>query len=108
MTLDREGRVRSKLVVEKQETLDLLQRDQRNLERAFAATGLKAEEGSLEFSLRDDRGTPSGGSEREARGDGRGGNGRSQGQANAAPVDSPAVNLYARLAAARGGVDIRI
>ncbi len=45
--------MKSKLVVEKQETLDLLQRDQRNLERALSQAGVQTSENSLEFSLKD-------------------------------------------------------
>lgn len=104
MTLDREGRVKSRLVVEKQETLDLLQRDQRNLERTLAQAGLETTEGSIEFSLKDQ-----GGNDRQ-------GNGDRPARTWQAAVEDPdatatlAANAatYSRLAAARGGIDIRI
>jgi flagellar hook-length control protein FliK len=104
MTLDREGRVKSRVVVEKQETLDLLQRDQRNLERTLTQAGLETSEGGIEFSLRDQGG------------DGRQGEGDRPVRTWQATVEDPdatatlAANAatYSRLAAARGGIDIRI
>ncbi|MBL8571508.1 MAG: flagellar hook-length control protein FliK [Phreatobacter sp.] len=104
MTLDREGRVKSRMVVEKQETLDLLQRDQRNLERTLAQAGLETTEGSIEFSLKDQ-----GGNDRQGQGD-------RPARTWQAAVEDPdatatlAANAatYSRLAAARGGIDIRI
>lgn len=104
MTLDREGRVKSRLVVEKQETLDLLQRDQRNLERTLAQAGLETTEGSIEFSLKDQ-----GGNDRQGDGD-------RPARTWQTAVEDPeatatlAANAatYSRLAAARGGIDIRI
>jgi flagellar hook-length control protein FliK len=104
MTLDREGRVKSRLVVEKQETLDLLQRDQRNLERTLAQAGLETSEGGIEFSLKDQGG------------DGRQGDSDRPARTWQATVEDPdatatlAANTatYSRLAAARGGIDIRI
>jgi flagellar hook-length control protein FliK len=102
MTLDREGRVKSKMVVEKQETLELLQRDQRNLERTLAQAGIETSEGGIEFSLKDQ-----GADSRQ---------GDRQGRTWQAVVEDPdatatlAANAatYSRLAAARGGIDIRI
>ncbi len=104
MTLDREGRVKSKMVVEKQETLELLQRDQRNLERTLAQAGVETTDGGIEFSLKDQ-----GADSRQSDGD-------RQGRTWQAAVEDPdasatmAVNAatYSRLAAARGGIDIRI
>lgn len=109
MTLDREGRVKSKIVVEKQETLELLQRDQRNLERALGSAGLNTTEGSVEFSLRDQSSqgfARDQGSEGRASGSSASGGGGSDAE-QASSIQSNAV-IYARLAAARGGVDIRI
>ena len=48
-----DGRVNAHLTVERNEALDLLQRDARHLERALGDAGLKAGNGSLSFSLRD-------------------------------------------------------
>ncbi|ODT51493.1 MAG: hypothetical protein ABS59_09930 [Methylobacterium sp. SCN 67-24] len=48
-----DGSVSAKLTVDRVETLQLLQRDARTLERAFEQAGLKASEGGVEMSLRD-------------------------------------------------------
>jgi flagellar hook-length control protein FliK len=47
------GQVQAKLVVERVETLQLLQRDAKTLERAFDQAGLKTNPDGLQFSLRD-------------------------------------------------------
>jgi len=52
MEIDNSGNVTARLTVEKAETLDLMQRDQRTLERALAQAGLDGAKTSLEFSLR--------------------------------------------------------
>ncbi len=54
--IDKNGAVHSRLIVEKTETLELLKSDQRALERALADAGFKTDQGSLSFSMRDDRG----------------------------------------------------
>ena len=51
LDMDQAGQVNAKLTVERSETLDLLQRDQRALERALAQAGLDASKTNLEFSL---------------------------------------------------------
>ncbi len=48
------GTVTTRLVVERAETLDLLQRDARFLERALSDNGLKLDEGGLRMSLKGD------------------------------------------------------
>jgi flagellar hook-length control protein FliK len=58
--VDTDGRVTSRLMVEKTETLDLLKADQRALERALNEAGFKSEQNSLSFSLKDDRGSGGG------------------------------------------------
>ncbi|HEY8382401.1 MAG TPA: flagellar hook-length control protein FliK [Microvirga sp.] len=52
------GEVKAQMVVDRVETLHLLQRDARTLERAFEQAGLRPSEGGVDLSLRD----PSGGS----------------------------------------------
>jgi len=49
----RDGRMSANLTVERAETLDLLQRDARALERALANSGLNTDKNSLNFSLKD-------------------------------------------------------
>jgi flagellar hook-length control protein FliK len=51
MEMDNSGNVVARLAVERSETLDLLQRDQRALERALTDAGLDANKTELEFSL---------------------------------------------------------
>lgn len=54
--MEMEGKnVTARLVVERAETLDLLQRDARALERALQQAGLNAERANLQFSLRQDQ-----------------------------------------------------
>ncbi len=52
MDIDSGGNVNARLTVERSETLDLLQRDQRALERALAQAGLEGAKTNLEFSLK--------------------------------------------------------
>jgi len=47
------GEVSAKLIVDRVETLHMLQRDARTLERAFEQAGLKPSEGGIDMSLRD-------------------------------------------------------
>jgi len=51
MEVSSEGNLRAMIRADSRETLDLLQRDVRSLERALADTGLKTDSGSLNFSL---------------------------------------------------------
>lgn len=78
-----DGRMRAHMVVEKAETLDLLQRDQRQLERGLQQGGGKGFDGELSFSLKDQG--QSGSGERQ-------GNGRAPQQGEAGPGDSAAAN----------------
>ncbi|MBF0678867.1 MAG: flagellar hook-length control protein FliK [Devosia sp.] len=52
LDIDANGQVNARLTVEKAETLDLMQRDQRALERALQQAGLDASKTNLEFSLK--------------------------------------------------------
>jgi hypothetical protein len=66
--LDIDGdRVEARLVVDRAETLALLQRDARTLERAFEQAGLKPSDGGIDLSLRDPHGDARG----QRRGDDR-------------------------------------
>ena len=53
LDVTREGQVTTHLIVERVETLDLLQRDARALERALQNAGLDTSEDGLKFSLKD-------------------------------------------------------
>ncbi len=50
-----DGRVSATVSADRQDTLDLLQRDHRALERALQQAGLKTDSDSLDFNLRGDR-----------------------------------------------------
>ena len=52
LDIDKSGQVTARLTVEKSETLDLMQRDQRGLEKALQQAGLDSSKTSLEFSLK--------------------------------------------------------
>ena len=52
LDLDKSGAVNARLTVDRPETLDLLQRDARALERALGQNGLDQSKTNLEFSLR--------------------------------------------------------
>lgn len=55
MEISPEGKLTAVIAVERPETLDLLQRDQRILERSLMDAGLKTDTNSLSFSLKDGR-----------------------------------------------------
>lgn len=59
LDMDKAGNVNARMTVERAETLDLMLRDHRALERALAQAGIDAGKTNLEFSLRDN---PFGGS----------------------------------------------
>ena len=102
LEVDRNGQVTSHLTVERPATLDMLRRDAPQLQRALEDAGLKTGDSGLQFSLRDQ-------SQQQQRADED-----SKPNSYRLVVDEiPAIpaetaRTYARLAAARGGVDIRI
>lgn len=53
LSISDNGEVSAKLVVDRVETLHLLQRDARTLERAFEQAGLKPSDGGVDITLRD-------------------------------------------------------
>jgi flagellar hook-length control protein FliK len=52
LDVDQNGQLNAKLIVERPETLDMMQRDQRALERALQQAGIDAHRATLEFSLK--------------------------------------------------------
>lgn len=52
LDMDAKGNVNARMTVDRAETLDLMQRDHRALERALAQAGLDSSKTNLEFSLR--------------------------------------------------------
>ncbi len=53
LDIDQDGNVKSRLVIERADTYDLLRRDASTLERALQQAGLKTSDSGLEFTLRD-------------------------------------------------------
>ena len=77
LKVSRDGTVKAHLSVERSETLDMFLRDQRGLERALDAAGLKLDSGGLEMSLKNQNGFAGfergeGGHDRFAAGEGGG------------------------------------
>ncbi|SFZ83493.1 Flagellar hook-length control protein FliK [Devosia enhydra] len=105
LEIDGGGGVNARLTVEKAETLDLLQRDQRTLERALAQAGLEGSRTTLEFSLKSGTGgfAGQGGDHRQGLGSGAEAGG-STGDADTAAPHPAAITLY-RGTASPGGVD---
>lgn len=106
MEIDNSGALNARLTVERPETLDLLQRDSRALERALAQAGLDGNRTNLEFSLRQN---PFARSDDQA-GSGFGGNGDGQSadaEDNGADTGSNLENTYIyQGTASPGGVNM--
>jgi flagellar hook-length control protein FliK len=103
LDVDKSGAVSTRLTVDRPETLNLLQNDARGLERALQSAGLKTEDGSLQFSLRQH--SPDGSAGQQAQGaDPRSGTVYVEGEEPA----SAGLDQYQWAARQRGGVDIRV
>ena len=102
LDIGHDGRVQAVLTAERADTLDLMRRDADQLHRALADGGLKADSGSLDFSLashhdggaRDDGDTPAAGAS-------------AGGNAGSAPSAS-AIIAHRPLSIATGALDIRV
>lgn len=104
LEIDHKGNTTTKLIVERSETLDLLQRDARGLEKALQNAGLKTDAGGLEFSLRQDTQTQQGQQNQAPEMRGR----PDLVQAEAETMSEITVGNASLAAQLRGGVDIRI
>jgi len=106
LDVSRDGQVTTHLVVERSETLDLLQRDARQLERALQNAGLNTSEDGMKFSLKD-QGLAQGGRDESPfdSGNDKAGNDRASGEnPDLAESDMPPPRRYT----ATAGLDIRI
>ena len=102
MELSQDGKVRAFITADVKDTLDMLQRDARGLERALQDAGLRTDSNNLHFALRSEQ-------------QGQGGQNQQGQNANAANDNGndPADEFFAeeeeydreQAAAARGGVD---
>lgn len=102
LDVDQDGNVKSRLVIERSDTYDLLRRDSSTLERALQQAGLKTSDNGLEFTLRDQ-----GSAQRDAREQ----NLRNAERGIIADADilpAEAASGYGRVLGLGGGVDIRI
>lgn len=105
MELGTDGRVQAHLTVDKPETLEMLQRDARSLEKALSDAGLDMENGTLSYSMRDDGDASDFAANRDT----------AEGASDKTPTedelaaDLAAVqHIYALKAGSGSGVDIRI
>lgn len=98
-----DGRVQAVVQVDKPETMELMQRDARGLERALQDAGLKTDSGSLSFNLRGQD------QQREHARNEFSGNGGAGGVDVVAPEDEvSAVEAMVALSRANGGIDVRV
>lgn len=104
LEIDSKGNTTTKLIVERSETLDMLQRDARGLEKALQNAGLKTDAGGMEFSLQQDTQTQQGKQNHTPEMRGR----QDFVQAEAETLTDLPVGNAALAAQIRGGVDIRI
>lgn len=102
LEIGHDGRVIAALAADRQETLDLLQRDARALERALHEAGLRPDSDSLNFSLRQHGGDP-------RRQSAESGHGPAEaGEREAALARAEAGNFGARNRSASGRIDINV
>lgn len=108
MDVDAQGAVHARLAVDRAETLDMLQRDARALERALQQAGLDSNKTNLEFSLRQN--AFAGGQFGQDTGDGQPGAGLPVGDGADGQEEEPSIpaqisNVY-RGTASPGGVNL--
>jgi flagellar hook-length control protein FliK len=104
-----DGKVQASIMAERPETLEMLQKDQRTLERALNDAGLQTDPGSLSFNL---KGQGQGGNQRQFAGYNQPGGGRGKGFAGM-DIEGPAIPdfaapQYSASGANRTRLDIRI
>jgi flagellar hook-length control protein FliK len=103
LEIEADGGVKARLVVERVDTLNLLQRDARTLERAFEQAGLKPSEGGIDLSLRDQPGQQNQAQNRQEAPSGRSPAGAAPPrEAEPEPAERPLRVTW------RGGVDLHI
>jgi flagellar hook-length control protein FliK len=102
--VDRNGQMTSHLMVEKPETLSMLQQDAPHLQRALDDAGFKTGDGGLQFSLRDQS---SSGQNNDGSGTGR--NAQRLVISNEESIPAAAAGrTYGRMLGSSSGVDIRV
>lgn len=104
LEIDSKGNTTTKLIVERSDTLDMLQRDARGLEKALQNAGLKTDAGSMQFSLQQDTQAQHGQQNHAPEMRGR----SDLVQAENEGMTEVSINSASLAAQLRGGVDIRI
>jgi flagellar hook-length control protein FliK len=99
-----DGTLRAVLSAERPETLDLLQRDARGLERALQEAGLKTDSGSLNFSLRGQ----SHGQDQQAGGNDRAGHDGRDGTPEGANAEAMTAQAQQHRSSHSGTLDIQV
>ncbi|GAK46490.1 flagellar hook-length control protein [Tepidicaulis marinus] len=99
-----DGRVTAHLVVEKAETLDLLQRDAKALQQALQDAGLDTDQDTLSFSLQDEGNASAFGEGRE----GNDGTAPGAGETGTAEAEAEVITSYRVMLNGETGVDIRV
>jgi flagellar hook-length control protein FliK len=97
-----DGTLRAVISAERSETLDLLQRDARGLERALQEAGVKTDSGSLSFNLRGQ------GQNQEQQAGGNGGAGRTTADARQNSDEAVPAQAQAYRSSHSGALDIRV
>jgi flagellar hook-length control protein FliK len=103
LSFDKDGEVTAKLTVDRVETLHLLQRDAKTLERAFDQAGLRTSDAGVQISLSDRNAGNGSGFQAEqdrARGSGR--------REEADPVQGTVAEIMPQRRLRLGGVDLNI
>jgi len=110
LEIGKDGHIQATVLAEKPETLDMLQRDARGLERALQDAGLRTSSDSLSFSLRNDGQSHMTEAGRNGH-RGRGGHPSERRDTPEQERDQGIVmnpNAYGRNMSTNGGVDIRV
>ncbi|CAN7671935.1 flagellar hook-length control protein FliK [Devosia sp. LjRoot16] len=105
LDVDKSGAVNARLTVERPETLDLMQRDQRALQQALQQAGLDGSKTNLEFSLRQNPFAQQGGMG-DGRGDHQSFNGRGDSFAGGDDVGAETATTTYRGTASASGLNL--
>ncbi|CAK0743988.1 flagellar hook-length control protein FliK [uncultured Gammaproteobacteria bacterium] len=107
LEIARDGRVSAMIAVERPQTLEMLQKDSKSLERALQGAGLQADSGSLSFSLQGDGSTWQQ-ADQGRFGSGRGKSPRRIGARAGTDIDDDQLEAVTSLWLAPGRLDVRV
>jgi flagellar hook-length control protein FliK len=106
LSFDKDGEVTAKLTVDRVETLHLLQRDAKTLERAFDQAGLRTSDAGVQISLSDRNAGQGGGQAGDFQADQD--RARGAGRRDEAEASSPITEIIPQRRLRLGGVDVNI